>query len=73
MDALFHFIFPLLIIFASGIHRKIGWGKVALLALISMMIDIDHFFPIMIFHTLLFAILFQSFLSSSLSNWSILN
>ncbi|HJW96560.1 MAG TPA: metal-dependent hydrolase [archaeon] len=43
MDALFHFIFPLMAALAARIHMKHGIPAVLMMASTAVLIDIDHF------------------------------
>jgi len=43
MDALFHFIFPLMAALAARIHMKHGIPAVLIMASTAVLIDLDHF------------------------------
>jgi membrane-bound metal-dependent hydrolase YbcI (DUF457 family) len=46
MDALFHFLFPLMAALAARFHIKHGIGTVLTLAMLAMFLDIDHLFGV---------------------------
>lgn len=46
MDALFHFLFPLMATMAARLHVKHGIETVIGLALLSMLLDVDHLFGV---------------------------
>ncbi len=71
MDALFHFIFPLMAALAARIHMKHGIPAVLMMALTAVLIDVDHFMglPGAMFHNLFFTLAVPFTILSIMYTW----
>jgi membrane-bound metal-dependent hydrolase YbcI (DUF457 family) len=71
MDALFHFIFPLMAALAARIHMKHGLIAVLLMASSAVLIDVDHFMglPGAMFHNLFFTLAVPFTILSIMYTW----
>jgi len=60
MDTFFHFLFPMMAVFAARVHTRHGLLTILPLGIISVLIDIDHFIGVSraTFHNIFFTFFF---------------